>query len=90
MAIAKKKARDVERSASRPQFIAKLGRLAEALAAGKSFVLQVAGERIRIPRNATISVEHERAGGSEELEFQLKWERPGDPPPRASKRRAKM
>lgn len=65
--------RDVEKSYSVPEFVAKLRRLADALEAGKAFTIQVDGERIRVPKSAVISVEHEREDGEEELEFQLKW-----------------
>ncbi len=66
--------RDVERNYSIPEFAAKLRRLADALEAEKPFRIQVAGERIRVPKRAAISVEHEREGDSEEIEFQLKWQ----------------
>ena len=66
--------RDVERDYSIPEFAAKLRRLADALEADSPFRIQVAGERIRVPKRAAISVEHEREGDSEEVEFQLKWQ----------------
>lgn len=66
--------RDVERNYSITEFAAKLRRLADALEADKPFRIQVAGERIRVPKRAAISVEHEREGDSEEIEFQLKWQ----------------
>ena len=72
--MAKKNERDVEKVYSIKQFIAKLRRLADALESGSTFSIQVAGKRIRVPSNASISVEHERSGGTEEVEFQLKWE----------------
>ncbi|MDP1820982.1 MAG: amphi-Trp domain-containing protein [Acidimicrobiales bacterium] len=65
--------RDVEKGYTAPEFAAKLRRLADALESGSSFRIQVAGERFRVPRNAEISVEHEREGDSEEVEFQLTW-----------------
>ena len=65
--------RDVERNYTVEEFAAKLRRLADALESGKPFRIQVAGERFTVPRNAEISVEHEREGDSEEVEFQLKW-----------------
>lgn len=65
--------RDLTRSYSRKQFVAKLRRLADAIEAAEPFTIQVAGERMRIPPNATFNIEHERAGTSEELEFQLLW-----------------
>ena len=66
--------RDVERNYSIPEFAAKLRRLADALEADKPFRIQVAGERIRVPKRAAISVEHERGDDEEEVEFQLKWQ----------------
>jgi amphi-Trp domain-containing protein len=72
--VAKKNERDVEKVYSTKQFIAKLRRLADALESGNPFSIQVAGKRIRVPANASISVEHERSEGTEEVEFQLKWE----------------
>lgn len=68
-----KKARDLERTYSRRQFVEKLRRLADALEQDKGFVIQVAGERLRIPASVRFNIEHERAGGENELEFQLLW-----------------
>ncbi len=65
--------RDVERGYPVSEFVAKLRRLADALESGKPFRIQVAGERVHVPRDARITVEHEREGGEEEVEFQLKW-----------------
>jgi amphi-Trp domain-containing protein len=65
--------RDVERIYSTEEFVAKLRRLADALEAGSSFRIQVAGERFRVPARAEFSVEHERGDGEEEVEFQLTW-----------------
>jgi amphi-Trp domain-containing protein len=72
--MAKKKERDIEKIYSTKQFIAKLRRLADALESGRTFSIQVAGKRVRVPASASISVEHERSEGTEEVEFQLKWE----------------
>ncbi|MDQ2693530.1 MAG: amphi-Trp domain-containing protein [Chloroflexota bacterium] len=72
--MAKKNERDVEKVYSTKQFVAKLRRLADALESGSPFSIQVAGKRIRVPSNASISVEHERSEDTEEVEFQLKWE----------------
>jgi len=55
------------------EVVAKLRRLVDALESGKPFRIQVAGERIRVPARAEFSIEHERDGDSEEVEFQLKW-----------------
>jgi len=65
--------RDVERTYSIEDFAAKLRRLADALESGKPFRIQIAGERFTVPRNAQVSVEHERGDTEEEVEFQLKW-----------------
>ena len=71
----RKRARDIEKAYPRKQFIAKLRRLADALESGRPFRLQIAGERIHIPPDAIINIEHEREKGEEEIEFQLKWKR---------------
>ena len=68
-----KKGRDVEKSYSVTEFAAKLRRLADSLESGEKFEIQVAGERIYVPARAEFSVEHEREGKEEEIEFQLKW-----------------
>jgi amphi-Trp domain-containing protein len=65
--------RDIERTYTRAQFVAKLRRLADALEAGAPFTIQVAGERLRVPADTAFNVEHERAGGVDELEFQVRW-----------------
>ena len=65
--------RDVDKSYTVEQFVAKLRRLADALEAGRPFRVQVAGERFTVPGHARISVEHERSSDEEELEFQLTW-----------------
>lgn len=36
----------------------------------------IAGESVPVPARAICTVEHERAGRSEEIEFQIKWENP--------------
>jgi amphi-Trp domain-containing protein len=68
-----KRARDVEKTYPLPQFIEKLRRLADALETGKRFEIRIAGERISVPVGATCNIEHERAAGEEEIEFQIKW-----------------
>ena len=65
--------RDLERTYSRPQFVDKLRRLADALEAGTPFTIQVAGERLRLPADVAFNIEHERTGDLDELEFQLRW-----------------
>lgn len=65
--------RDIEKDYPLADFIAKLRRLAEALESGQRFEIQIAGERISVPVRATFNIEHEREGGGEEIEFQIKW-----------------
>ncbi len=69
------KKRDVEKTYPRAAFIAKLRRLADALESDERFSIQLAGERIAVPRAAAVSIEHEREGGVEQIEFQLTWRR---------------
>lgn len=67
--------RDIEKKYSKKGFIKKLRRLADALEDGKRFSIQIAGERIFIPKNVIVSIEHEREGREEEIEFQIKWKK---------------
>ncbi len=71
--MGRKQKRDIEKGYAVSQFVAKLRRLADALEKGKKFEIQIAGERIYMPVRAEFNVEHEREGGSEEVEFQIKW-----------------
>ncbi len=66
--------RDVEKDYPLPDFIDKLRRLADALEQGRQFEIMIAGERIYVPVRATYTIEHEREGKDEEIEFQLKWQ----------------
>ena len=67
--------RDLTRTYSRTQFVAKLRRLADSLESEKPFTIQVAGEKLRVPAKVKFNIEHERTGASDELEFQLLWTR---------------
>lgn len=71
--MSEKPTRDIEKVYSIKEFVEKLRRLADALENDKPFVIQVAGERIYVPKRASISIEHERSEDEEEIEFQLKW-----------------
>lgn len=71
--MATRRNRDLERTYSRAQFVAKLRRLADALESREPFSIQIAGERLRVPANTVFNIEHERAGGVQEVEFQLRW-----------------
>ena len=65
--------RDIEKSYPTKQFVDKLRRLADCIEQGKRFQIQIAGERISVPPDAIINIEHEREKREEEIEFQLKW-----------------
>lgn len=67
--------RDLTKSYSRSQFVAKLRRLADAIESEEAFRIQVAGERLHLPADAAFDIEHERTGDAEELEFQVLWTR---------------
>ena len=71
----KLKSRDIEKAYTKGEFIKKLRRLADALESEKKFNIQVYGQKIDIPKNATINIEHESNKKEEELEFQIKWKK---------------
>ena len=66
--------RDIDKTYSRAEFVAKLRRLADALEKGEPFEIQIASERLYVPAHAHFSIEHEREEGHEEIEFQLRWQ----------------
>ena len=66
--------RDIEKTYPVEDFIDKLRRLADCLESGEQFEIQIAGERIYVPVRAVYSIEHEREDGSQEIEFQIKWD----------------
>lgn len=67
--------KDVEKSYSNKEIVAKLRRLADALEEGTTFEIQIAGQRIYVPPDATIEFEYERRGEEEEVEIELSWKR---------------
>ena len=67
--------KEVEKSYPTKEVVAKLRRLADALEGGKTFEIQVAGQRIYIPPDATVEFEYEREGDEEEVEIELRWKR---------------
>lgn len=73
MTPVQKQNRDIEKTYSIPQFVEKLRRLADCLEQGERFDIQIAGERIYVPKDAVFNIEHERGDGEEEIEFQIKW-----------------
>ena len=72
--MAAKQERDVEKEYSKTDFVAKLRRLADDIENGVQFEIQIAGERLYVPVRAVYNIEHERSGGEEEIEFQIKWD----------------
>jgi len=73
MSMTEKDNRDIEKSYSKTEFVAKLRRLADDLENDDQFEIQIAGERIYVPVRATYNIEHERDDSEEEIEFQIKW-----------------
>ena len=69
----RRRARDIERTYPRSQFVAKLRRLADAIEAGKPFSIQIAKERLHVPADTHFTIEHEREDGVDEIEFQVRW-----------------
>ena len=67
--------KDVEKSYSTKEVVAKLRRLADALEQEKTFEIQIAGERIHVPPYATVEFEYEREGDEEEVEIEPRWKR---------------
>lgn len=65
--------RDIEKDYSSKDMIRKLRRLADCMESGKRFRIQVAGERVTVPPDAVINIEHERGKTEEEIEFQIRW-----------------
>ena len=66
---------EVEKSYSTKEVVAKLRRLADALEAEQTFEIQIAGERIYVPPDATVEFEYARDGEAEEVEIEVKWKR---------------
>ena len=71
--MTQKQKRDTEAEYSNEAFVEKLRRLADAIEGGDRFEIMIDGERIYIPKGARLSVEHEREGQEEEVEFQIRW-----------------
>ena len=67
--------REAEKSYSNREVVAKLRRLADALESGRSFQIQIAGNRINVPADAAVEFEYARDGEDEEIEIELKWKR---------------
>ena len=67
--------KDVEKSYSNKEVVAKLRRLADALEEEKTFEIQIAGERVYVPPYATVEFEYAREGDEEEVEIELRWKK---------------
>lgn len=65
----------IEKPYSSKEVVAELRRLADALEEEKTYEIEIDGERIHIPPNATAKFEYERDAEEEELEIELKWTR---------------
>ena len=66
--------RDITKAYKKEDFISKLRRLADCLERGENFRISLAGEAIYVPDRAQFTIEHERADGEHEIEFQITWE----------------
>ncbi len=75
MGTDKETEKEVEKSYSAHDTVAKLRRLADALEQEKTFEIQIAGERIYVPPYASVEFEYARDGEEEEVEIELKWKR---------------
>ncbi|HYE22100.1 MAG TPA: amphi-Trp domain-containing protein [Verrucomicrobiae bacterium] len=71
-----KKSRDITKIYPVKSFIQKIRRLAKGLENKKKFTIQIANERITVPKGAVVNIEHERSKHNEEIEFQITWKRP--------------
>lgn len=69
------RARDITKTYPLKSFVKKIRRLATGLERKKQFTIQIAKERIRVPKNAKVNIEHERDKDSEEIEFQVVWKK---------------
>ena len=65
--------RDVEKNVPKDRFIETLRRIADALEKGESFRIQIENERITVPADCELLVEHERDDEVDEVELQFRW-----------------
>lgn len=65
--------RDVEKQLPKDRFIETLRRIADALEKGEPFRIQVLGERVTVPVDCQLSIEHERDEEEQEIELQFRW-----------------
>lgn len=69
------KKRDITKTYPLKSFISKIRRLADGLENKHQFTIQIANEKIRVPIDAIVNIEHERSKDSEEIEFQISWKK---------------
>jgi amphi-Trp domain-containing protein len=65
--------RDIEQSYTPLEFATALRSLATRIEQGEPLQVEIAGETVVIPSDATFSVELEQEESEGELEFQIKW-----------------
>ncbi len=68
---------DVEKTYSISETADKLRRIADAMDEGRSFRIQVAGNRLRVPTDGEVQIEMQSDGDREagEIEIEIKWDR---------------
>jgi amphi-Trp domain-containing protein len=66
---------NVEHTFAKRETAAKLRRIADAIEAGRSFRIQVNGNRVFVPAGAMIDIELQREEYDGELEVDIKWKR---------------
>jgi amphi-Trp domain-containing protein len=71
--MARKK--DVEKTYSNKESVAKLRRLAEALENGEPYEIQIDNKRIYVPADASVEFELEHDGEEMELAVEVKWKK---------------
>lgn len=65
---------DVEHSYTPAQTADKLRRIADAIEAGKSFRLQIGGNRLCVPTDGAVDIEMQ-TDGADASEIEIKWNR---------------
>jgi amphi-Trp domain-containing protein len=68
-----KKKNDREKRYRNPDVGRKLRRLADALESGATFVVQIDGQRVRVPGDASVELEYESRGANHEIEIEISW-----------------
>ena len=66
---------NTERRYARVETAGKLHRIADAIAEGKPFRVQINGHRVTVPGDALFEIELEQDDGKGEVEIELRWDR---------------